>query len=527
MPTEPNNETHLPELLSEGASDAFATGAASNLVTHRNQQIGNLLTAERAVFYVQILYRMLMFRRNHELEPLYEDIYEAVTPAQNAMADEEYTFTQFRIDTDQLADWEFITCRIEIERLRGYRDTRKRKFRYSLTEECTSFLEWLEERCQEDLENPESDTRDLLEEVCGSLHELLRLLTVFQTKKGRKGDARRALYQLFKTDELSLAINSSLSRFNARLLSFVVSHYEVGRAKEILRDLDEFVDHFLRQIHQLRGEILELVERLLQARMQDKLQRCFLAMEEERRVARHLIRRAAPNQNVEHLPTRIKEFYRESGRLDILCHRIHDAALRVWRKLHAHLREMERRSNRVEDLRDRIRDVASLSPDSVPHAFLRELLSTASMPHDPHYWDDYVRADPPQPRVYHAFKEAETMYPLKRKRRSSGPVVSMQQARLRRLRGWLKTSFRDDPDMIGPRRLSRGTFAEFADFGHIMDLSRAGLLDQGRRLQQIDYQLSHEPGNQTEVSVDDQTLGFDELIVELKTSGKDSRDRDE
>ena len=143
------------ELFAEETLEAFEAGKATQLITRRNRQLGHLFLADRGVFYAQILYRLLLFRREHELEPLYEDIYDGVRPAQKHLLEAgDYTTEQFRADLDQLLAWELVTCRIEIERLRGYRDTRKQKFRYSLTEESVAFLQWLEEQCQAELERP-------------------------------------------------------------------------------------------------------------------------------------------------------------------------------------------------------------------------------------------------------------------------------------------------------------------------------------------------------------------------------------
>ncbi len=41
-------------------------------------------------------------------------------------------------------------------------------------------------------------------------------------------------------------------------------------------------------------------------------------------------------------------------------------------------------------------------------------------------------------------------------------------------------------------RVAKGDFAEFADFPRIMDLARAGLLDEGKRLARISLHLQAE-----------------------------------
>ncbi len=107
------------------AEDASIDMSPPALLEGRNRQLGQLLLAERAVVYVSILSALLEFRRNHELEPLHEDLYVALRDTLDAA----YTSEHYNQDLRQLLDWNLIDERIEKERLRGYRDTRRRKFR--------------------------------------------------------------------------------------------------------------------------------------------------------------------------------------------------------------------------------------------------------------------------------------------------------------------------------------------------------------------------------------------------------------
>ena len=517
-----------PAAIGEDALEAFDAGRAVELIARRNRQLGNLLLAERGAFYIQILYRLLLFRRDHELEPLYETIYTAVRPAQNRLIETgEYDLEHFRADLDQLLSWELITCRIEIERLRGYRDTRKQKFRYSLTEETVAFLQWLEELRLAELERPEHDARDLLEETSSSLRELLRVLDRFETGKRRESDPRRVLYQLCKLDELCLAINSRLSAFNACLLNFVVNQYMLGEAKRVLRELEDFVDRFVRQIHELRGGLVEQVEKLLLLRNRERIRAVARIIAGERRQAPHLLRQPNELPNLDRIPFRLREFFRENGKLDTLCLRIHGSALKVWRKLHAHLRELERRNNRIEDLRERIDELAAMPENAVPHRFFLELLGPAVMRADPNYWDEYERADPPQPRRrYPAARPSAPQY-FAPKKRGRGPVVSMEQARLEKLRKWLETTLGQTGSDAG-RPLSTGAFTDPGDFQRLMDVSKAALLDQGRRLARVRYQAvpAAPPENSgaalATVRLDRQALSFREMMIRRLPAAGDS-----
>jgi hypothetical protein len=501
------------DLFGDQALAAYEDGRAGELVRRRNREVGHLLLAERAVLYVQLLYRLLLFRRAHELEPLHEDLYDAVRPAQRqALGGADYDLDQFRTDLAQLEDWGLVGRRIEVERLRGYRDSRRQKFRYRLAPDALAFLEWLEERAQSDVFRPADDARDVLEETSGSLSELNRLFAVRGTRQTQEGDARRIVYQLANLDALSLNVTQYLSDFNVRLLGFATHEYCIEDARGVLRELEQFVDGFLRQVHGLRGPIGNQVGGLLQSDVAHAIQEASAELETERRRLPGLLRRGGDPRDPRGIPLGLWEFFREDGHLDHLCRRIRESAILVWRKLHAHLRELERRSTRLEDIRARCAELATLPETAVPHRFMRELLAPAVMLSDPHYWDDAERAEPPVPRRRTELGDRRPLPALRPKRRQDGPVVSLDQARLERLGGWVETTL-GRADLILGAPLSRGFFDSPEDLNHIMDLSKAGLLGGGRRLHRVGYGLTPEPGPLAQVGVEDRTLTFTEMRV--------------
>jgi len=500
------------DLFGDRALAAYEQGQAAELVQRRNRHVGQLLQAERAVLYTQLLYRLLLFRRAHELEPLHEDLYEAVRPAQECVLGAgAYDPDQFRIDLGQLQDWQLVSCRIEVERLHGYRDSRRRKFRYRLSADAVSFLEWLEERAQSDLYRPDEDARDLLEETSGSLNELRRLLAL-DPPRAQEGHARRIVYQLAKLDALSLDVDAYLGGFDARLQTFATHEYRIEDARAVLRDLERFVDGFLRQVHDLRGTISERVAGLMQTAVSDAIAKAAAELDAERRRLPALFRSHGDPRDPCRIPMRLWEFFREDGQLDLLCRRIRASAILVWRKLHAHLREVERRSTRLEDLRARCVELAAMPETALPRRFMRELLASAVMVYDPHYWDDFERAEPPLPRRRADIGDRRPLQPLRPKRRQDGPVVSLEQARLERLGAWVQGTLGGEGLAAGTP-LSRGFFASPEDFGRIMELSKAGLLGEGRRLRRIGYRLTPAPDLVGRVGVDEQSLTFAEMTV--------------
>ncbi len=468
---------------------AFDQGMAAELIERRNHNLGSLFTTERAPFYVTILYRMLLFKRDHELEPLYEDIYQAVLQPLEGQEKPEYSPDRFRTDIDQLEGWNLVSSRIEKQRLRGYRDNRKRKFRFRLSDEAASLLHWLEERLQDDLEERSNDARDLLGEVRGALGELLRLLHGLRLKKESQEDsARRIIFQLGKADDLCQAITEGLIDLNGRLMAFLLLRYKADEVRIILGELDNYVQVFLKQAFGLRQEIVPLLHRMQQNIMREKLRFAFTVMEKERHLAPHLlqVRREASGLAI---PNRLDRFFTDQGGLDHLLQRINESSLQVWQKLRSHLQELERKNHRLEDLQDRIKEIAGLDESIVPVHFFEKLLSCGQGYFDRNYWDSREKADPPQPTRRISRKEKIIRAYIKPKKKSTGPIQSMDEARLAALGKWITEKVLPPP---ANGWVSKGNFTEFADFPHIMDLARAGLLGEGKRLARTSLLLQTE-----------------------------------
>jgi hypothetical protein len=510
MEVDANSEKDTSALFGSAPLDAFERGAAARLLLSRNRQLGALLVAERSVYYVQILYRMLLFKREHELEPLYEDIYHGVRQAQETLGGGEYLLQQFRQDMDQLRDWGLVTFRIEKERLRGYRDNRKKKFRYALSEECDQFIQWLELRLLSDLEDRGHDTRDLLQDVCGALNELLRLLHHLRKDgEDQAEEARRIVFQLVKTDELTRAITLSLIEFNGRLLHFLISRYDMQETRQVISELDSYVHSFLQRLYSLRREIVPLIDRLLQDNNRQKIELCFTAMERERLQTPHLFQVSlGPSRRT--IGDHLHDFYIEDGKLDRLHQRIGASVIKVWQKLHSHLREMERKNNRLVDIGERIKDLAELPEETVPSVFLAELLAPAAMCGDMHFWDLLQKADPPEPRRVLPQNEAPARNYLRTKEASAKPVQTMDETRLEELRQWLTARMASE---AGGTKISEVTVDSFTDFARIMELARAGFLNSGNRLARIDFQLT-DLGGEVAVDAGEQSLTLRDILIE-------------
>jgi hypothetical protein len=475
------------QTLTEPVPEAdFQYDPAQELIQRRNPNIGQLFTAERAPFYCTILYRLLLFKREHELEPLYEDIYEAVRPPLDELSAGEYLQDQFRGDIGQLEDWALLTSRMEKQRLRGYRDNRKRKFRYRLSRDAAAILHWLEERRLDDLEERSNDARDLLGEVRGTLGELLRLLHSLRPNAASQEDtARRIIFQLGKADETCQEITEGLIDLNGRLLAFLLLRYEAAEVKIILLELDRYVQVFLKQAFNIRREIMPLLDRLHKNSSRERLKAAFQIMEKERLKAPHLlrVRRQAAGLSI---PAHLAHFFAENGGLDHLLQRINDSSLQVWQRLRSHLQELERKNHRLEDLRARIAEIAALPEEEPPLHFMENLLSYGHGLFDRNYWDNMEKAEPPQPVRRVSRRERVISSYIKGKKKSSGPVQSMDEARLAELAAWINARILTPP---ANGRLGINDFEDFDDFARTMEMAKAGILSDGKRLAKISLSL--------------------------------------
>lgn len=496
--------------MEEKPKDCQGLGT-KNLLQNRNRELGNLLLSERAIPYVTVLGALLAFRREHELEPLHDDLYAAV---RHALDGETYSPDAFNQDTGQLLKWNLITDRLEKERLRGYKDSRRRKFRYRLTDEATAFMLWLEARRRDDLEPNDADTRDLLSELIGTLRETVRLFNKTGVESLDYETARGVFYRLARMSALTDSVSQTLGDFNVRLLGFAAGSYDAATARAILAELERFLKQFLNRIHTLRTEITPEISKLRQARLVARWQACLVRMEEESRATSHLMRTRLPPP--ERTLANLAAFYATDGTLEQLCARVNTAALQVWRKLYTHLRELERRSHRLEDLSARVAEMARCPADAVPAAYLRSLLAPARLIGDMHFWDENEKALPPQPRWDRHRLREETVLWLDEKPRSDGkaPTQSLEEARLHALEIWMaQRGLMPTPDAV--RRVSQGDYSSFEDFPRLIELARNGLLGQGARLAKIGLALDP-TATPVCVKADRHTLAFLDQIVRAR-----------
>lgn len=161
----------------------------------------------------------------------------------------------------------------------------------------------------------------------------------------------------------------------------------------------------------------------------------------------------------------------------------------------------------------RVAEIAVRPPDDTrAAAFIQSLLAPARMIGDMHFWSDTENADPPEPRwEKHRARVQASDYLADKQAAGGQPVRSLEDERLRRLQDWMRRAGLA-PSAAQPVPASAGTFAEYADFANLIELSRQGLLGQGARLRKIGYVLTPE-ATPVEVHAAGQALAFRELLV--------------
>lgn len=474
----------------------------------RAKTLGSLLASERAVEYVAILRAFVKFREGHEPEPLHEDLAREVC-GEDAAPDADLLF---KGDIRQLKEWELVSERIEKERLRGYRDNRRKKFRYRLCEDAVAFVAWLAERRASDI-CPEGGgvTGNLLDMQCSLLHELRRRLRTVEGDAVLYETAGDVLYRVEQMNAYVEATAKTLQALNLRLLGFGVETFDADEAKAIVSELGVFLDRFGRRFGVLREEIAADLAELSKPLQAPRWAACVVRLKTESARFRRIASVRIPDPQ-----ERLKDataFYAPDGRLVSLMSRVGDSARRVWGRLNAKLRELERRNHRLEDLGARLKDLAAWSEESVPHDWLMGLLENASMRGDAQIRPDGERSRPPLPKIVERTKRTRIVsWITPRTVGEKADVTSIEQARGERLKDWMRR-IGVFPEPGNAVRLGAGRYTTFADCRSIMDVIRTTRLGSGQKAQRHLGIVGTPCAETSRVSVAEGDLTFQDLAL--------------
>ena len=487
--------------------DSALVSESAVWLSKRAVTLGNLLASDRAAEYVAILRAFAKLREGHEPEPLHESVLREVCGEEAASSSE----VQFKAAIRQLKDWNLLTERIEKERLRGYRDKRRDKFRYRLDDDAIAFVAWLEDRHANDLSPEGSDiTGNLLDMQCSLLHELRRKLRAVNSDHIEYEAAGDILYRIEQLRLYVEATAKTLQVLNLRLLAFGTV-FKPDEAKAIVGELGVFLERFGRRFGVLREEILADLLEIGKDAHRRRWTACVECLKTEAARFTHISNVRVPD------PFRIlsdaSTFYAPEGNLVSLMSRVTDSARRVWSKLNARLRELERRNHRLEDLGARLLEFAQLSETEVPSDWMRRLLETASLRGDAQISPDGEKAKHPLPKLVERKKrERIVTWITPRKVGEKADVTSIEQARSDQLKAWMVRRG-IYPTAVESVSLSDGRYENFDDCRSLVQLIEGIRLGGGAKTRRY-LEIEGEPqAKRVEVATPEGTLAFEDICI--------------
>ena len=478
------------------------------LLENRAVTLGSLLASERAVEYVACLRAFADFRERHEPEPLHKDIESAVcgedaSPAARAA---------FKSDIRQLKEWGLVEERIEKERLRGYRDTRRTKFRYKLCDDAAAFVEWLKDRRAHDLDPSGGDeTGNLLDIQRSLLAELRRMVRKISPGLVDYDVASDILYRADRMGRNVAATAKTLQELNLRLLSFGVTEFGADEAKPVVQELGLFLERFGRRFGVMREDILRDITELRRDCHAARWRACVEKLQEESSRFRHIATMKIPDATA--LLADAEDFYGAGGKLVGLMARVGESARKVWGKLNAKLRELERRNHRLEDLGARLAEMAGLGEDEVPHGWMQRLIEAASMRGDAQTRPGGEKSAAPKPKT--SASTAERRMPgwiSPRKVGERPEVASIAKVNAERLKKWMETRG-IYPGSAGVTLLSAGTYGEFVDFRNVVNVIEHVCLGSGEKGKALLGVKGKWTRDVARVEIDGATMTFDDISL--------------
>lgn len=490
------------------AIDSPQVAAAREFLARRSLSLGSLLASDHAAEYVAILRAFADFRARHEPEPLHEDLEQAVCGEDAGTMSR----TAFKNDLRQMKDWSLISERIEKERLRGYRDTRRTKFRYRLCDDAVAFVAWLAEMHARDLEPVAADVTgnllDLQRSLVAELRRMLHRVVATDLSYELAGDV------LYRVQQVGVYVDSTaraLQELNLRLLGFVARDFSPEEARAIIEELSVFLERFGRRFASTREDILRDLGDLRQDRHGKRWSACTERLRAEAEKFRHVASVRVPDAAA--VLADAAHFYGPDGELVSLINRVNDSARKVWGRLNAKLRELERRNHRLEDLGLRLRELAVFDEDEVPHAWLTRLVSSGAMRGDPQVRPGGEKSLAPKPKV--AGKRGGRKAPCwitPRKVGERPDVASITQVKAERLRAWMEGVgvYPRGTDGIA---LSSGRYGSFEDCANLMQVIRATRLSSGEKARQYLSVTGTPSGRTSTVAVDHFTMDFEDVSI--------------
>jgi hypothetical protein len=253
------------------------------------------------------------------------------------------------------------------------------------------------------------------------------------------------------------------------------------------------VNDYLTKLEELRDKIDDRMQTLALPRYRRTLRSCRSALIADQESTPKALRGHRSIRDTDEQLDAHLAFFSSDGGLARLCRHMEESARGVLRKAHRHVRELERRSARLADLRATIGAVAQLEPEGHPRLgdMVRALVASAHGAFLRHVPREAERLRPPLPRAHRAPSGERTSAPLRPKTASAADVRALRAARDAELRAWLHETVLAGRASV---RLSETTISSSDAPRRWLDVARARYLADGRGLVRLGVTIEEADG---------------------------------
>jgi hypothetical protein len=491
--------------------DAESQAALQALVRAMPADELRFLTAERRRAYAAILWTLLGHRRSHEIEVYYDDLLIEAINVVPAVEPGIYTPDAFRADVKQLEDWgNLAPRRLEPRRIETLADRGLQKFLCRLGDETVAILEFLEGRATVATAALTDRGRHLLRDAEERLAEALRLAhEMARGKATATPDAApaaapaeavadgllRLSYLAIEVDRKVDGAARELAAFDAALVGFAVSPFQLEALAEVVERLERYVEDYMAEATGRARMLHRTARKLLHPRLAGVLARSHAEVERRLREDPLVGGTRAQLRQPRQVVGELVPFFAPGGRFEGLLERVHASARNVVRRVHKHVENVRARNIRIETLRDRSREMARLGDEDLAaaNAWVNRLFASARLITDLRSGTPEERSPLPRPaRRYEARRAAQGGEFLAGKRGRPGQSRALERLRLLQL-----GRFVDEKILQGSRRaaLSSAALAAVEDFRSLLEVVKVYELRAGRARKLLSYRLERPGGD--------------------------------
>jgi len=460
------------------------------------------LTSERRRAYAAILWTLLGHRRSHEIEVYYDDLMFEAIALVPAIEPGSYTPDTFRADVKQLEDWgNLAPRRLEPRRIETLADRSLQKFLCRLDDDTAAILEFLEGRSGAAAVALSDRGRHLLRDADERLAEALRLAHKIARESpppdpnpaapdaAAVDDLLRLSYLCFEVDRQVDGAARELAAFDAALVGFAVSPFQLQALAEVVDRLERYVEDYMAEATGRARRLHRAARSLLRPGLAATLARSHAQV--ERRVREDALFGGSPGslRDLRPVLAELVPFFAPAGRFATLLERVHASARNVVRRVHKHVENVRARNIRIETLRDRSREMAHLATAEVAAAndWINRLFASAQLVTDLRSGTPEQRSALPRPaRRYETRRAAHGGEPLAAKRGRPGQSRALERYRLLQL-----GRFVDEKILQGADRaaLSGAALDLVSDFRSLLEAVKAHGLRAGRAREFLSYRV--------------------------------------